>query len=82
MTVSHILHIPLGLVREACRNLVSEGFLVKGYEGGMDDDGCVHCYHGYYITDKARQLEKWKTLNEQEIAYINNMNREGSENNS
>lgn len=71
--VGRILHIPVTLVREACRNLVEEGYLVKGHSGGMDDDGQVHCYHGYYITDKARGLEKWQALHDAEMAFLSKM---------
>jgi hypothetical protein len=70
-TVAKALHIPVSLVRETCRKLVEEGYLVKGHEGGMDEDGIVHCYHGYYITEKARELDKWKVLYDQEMAYLN-----------
>lgn len=77
-TVSKALHIPYDLTREACRNLVEEGYLVRGHYGEMDDDGQVHCCHGYYITEKARGLEKWKALNDAEMAYLNKtLNTEG-----
>lgn len=72
-TVSEALHIPYALVRETCRRLVEEGYLIKGHDGGMDEDGQIHCYHGYYITDKARGLEKWKVLYDAEMAQLNKM---------
>lgn len=75
-TVSEVLHIPLKLVRDACRRLVEEGFLIKGHEGGMDEDGCIHCYHGYFITKKARGLDEWKALYEKEMKYISRMGRD------
>lgn len=70
-TVAKALHLPLALAREACRNLVEEGYLVKGHEGGMDEDGKLYCIHGYFATEKARQLPKWKELHDAEMEYIN-----------
>lgn len=70
-TVAKALHIPLALVREACRNLASEGYIEKGHYGEMDDDGAVHCCHGYFATELARQLPKWKELHDAEMECIN-----------
>ncbi len=69
--IARRLHIPLSLAREACRKLVEEGYLVKDHFGWMDDDGYVHCYHGYSVTDKTREMEEWKALWKKECEYIN-----------
>lgn len=70
-SIARILHIPVKLAREASRKLAEEGYIKKGYDGGMDEEGNIGCYHGYYVTEKGRALPEWKILWDKEIAYIN-----------
>jgi len=72
-TIAKRLHIPLALAREACRNLADEGYIVKGHYGELSDyDWMVYCYHGYFVTDKAKELDEWKELWAAEVDLINN----------
>lgn len=70
-SVSKLLHLPLDLAREACRNLAAEGLIERGHYGELDDDGHLHCLHGYYATEAARRLPKWKELHDAEMEYLN-----------
>lgn len=71
--ISKVLHIPLQLARETARSLADEGLIKKGHCGGMDCDGEIHCIHGYFLTDKAREKysERYEELKKAEYAYIN-----------
>lgn len=65
------MKIPVSLARETARYLEKQGYIQKGHYGGIDDEGFPYCVHGYYLTDKARKLERWQVLYDQEMAYLN-----------
>ncbi len=77
--ISEITRIPLPMVRRCVNKLLEEGLLVKGHEGGIDDGGNPYCYHGYFCTDKAKELDYWKKAHEREENYINESLRKGAE---
>lgn len=70
--IAHNLMIPLQLARDTAKHLEKQGYIVKSHYGGVDEEGYPYCIHGYYLTDKARQIERWKVLHDAEVAYINN----------
>ena len=69
----------ISLARDTAKHLEENGYIVKSYYGGMDEEGYPYCIHGYYLTDKARQMERWKVLHDAEVAYIENDILEGAE---
>ena len=73
------LAIPRKLVLDTLNELAEEGLCVKGYYGEMDEDGCVQCKHGWYLTEQARQqyAEKYEELKQEEYKKINDSLREG-----
>lgn len=77
--VAYNLKMPLQLARDTAKHLEENGYIVKSYYGGMDEEGYPYCIHGYYLTDKARQMERWKVLHDAEVAYIENDILEGAE---
>lgn len=70
--IANNLKIPVELARETARYLEKKGYIKKTHYGGMDEEGYPYCIHGYGLTDKARQMEMWKVLHDQEVAYLNN----------
>ena len=77
--ISSLTRIPLQMVRRCVKKLVEEGLLVKGHEGGCDDEGNPYCYHGYFCTKKAEELDYWKKAHQREVDYINESLRRGAE---
>lgn len=67
------LKLPVELARKTAKFLTENGFIVKDHYGGMDEDGQVFCYHGYCLTDKARELEVYEEIQKAEYSYINRM---------
>lgn len=47
-------------IRKLLKELEADGFVRKTYEGGIDEDGYPHCYHGWGITQKAQETEMYK----------------------
>lgn len=76
--IAAISRIPLTTVREAIKLLKEEGYLERGHEGGISEDG-PYCRHGYFVTDKARELDYWKEAHRREVDYINKSLQEGKE---
>ena len=68
--IARSLNMPLALARETARELAEEGLLKKGHCGGIDDEGYPYCVHGYYLTQKARECDKWEKLKKAEYEYI------------
>lgn len=75
------LAIPRKLVLETLRKLSEDGLVAKGYYGEADDEGFVHCMHGWYLTNFARNkyAEKYEELQKVEIKRINDILRNESE---
>lgn len=77
------LKISLYRVRKAVKQLVTDGYLVKDSEGGWDEwSGHIYCLRGYSLTEKARQHQFWKDMNESEIRYWDGTMQTGEEGNS
>lgn len=53
-------------IQKCVKELVADGLLERDYEGGMDDEGMVHCYHGFSLTEKGLQTETYKRVRKQE----------------
>lgn len=77
--LSRRLAIPKELVLKTLKELASDGLVEKGYYGDMDEDGCVHCKHGWYLTELARQKysEKYEELQKAEYKKISDSLKEG-----
>lgn len=59
-------------VRKQIKVLEADGLIAKACEGGVDEDGCVHCVHGWSLTSKGRESECFKKC---EKAAIEEMDR-------
>lgn len=73
------LAIPRKLVLKTLKKLAEEGLCKKGYYGEMDEDGCVHCKHGWYLTELARKQysKEYEDLKQAEYKRINDSLKEG-----
>lgn len=47
-------------IRKLLKELEADGLVHKTHEGGVDEDGYPHCYHGWSITKKACDSELYK----------------------
>lgn len=52
-------------IRKCVKQLVNDGLLERDYEGGMDDEGMVHCYHGFSLSEKGLQTKTYKRVRKQ-----------------
>lgn len=66
--LSRQLGVSVYKIRNLMHQLVSDGLVRRGYSGGMDEDGGIHCYHGYEITEKAKQTELYQRYKQKAIA--------------
>ena len=75
------LAIPRELVLETLKELAGEGLCKKGYYGEMDDDGYVHCKHGWFLTKQARQQysAEYEALKQAEYKKIDDSLKESGE---
>ena len=77
------LAIPQKLILETLKELAEEGLVHKGYYGEMDDEGFVHCVHGWYLSGLAKEkyAKKYEALQQAEYKRINDSLRNEEENN-
>lgn len=68
--------IPEKLALDTLKQLCEEGYVYKGHYGEMDEDGYVHCSHGWYCTSKCKDLEIYGVYQQEEYAKINKMIQE------
>lgn len=68
--IANNLHATERVVRETLRVLADDGLVVKTYYGECDDEGFPHCWHGWGLTDKARQLDEYKQAWEEECRKV------------
>lgn len=54
-------------IRKLLKELEAEGFVKKTYEGGIDEDGYPHCYHGWSITAKTQKTEMYRECYEEAL---------------
>lgn len=47
-------------VRKCMKALEADGLVHKTYEGGIDEDGYPHCYHGWSLIQRAMETEMYK----------------------
>ncbi len=75
--ISLSLAMPRKLVTETIHVLWEEGYVKKGSYGGCTDEGFPYCYHGWYLTDKAREeySEKYEALQKAEYKRIDDSMR-------
>lgn len=72
------LAIPQKLVLKTLHHLETEGLAMKGNYGGQDDDGYVHCKHGWYLTKYAQEkyAEKYAELKKEEYERMADIEKE------
>jgi len=69
--IAEVTRIPHHKVRKAIHKLVEEGYLKRGYYGGCDDSGTLHCAHGYFCTEKVKELPYYQKAYDREMKIIN-----------
>lgn len=47
-------------IRKLMKELEADGAVAKTYDGGIDEDGYPHCYHGWCITKKTMNTDMYK----------------------
>lgn len=47
-------------IRKLIKELEADGLVRRTYDGGIDEEGYPHCYHGWHITKKATDSELYK----------------------
>lgn len=57
--------------RKHVKTLLEKGLIRLVYEGGIDDEGCVHCCRGYQATVKGKETEIYKEEYQREIDDVN-----------
>ena len=55
-------------IRKLMKELEADGAVRRSYDGGIDDDGYPHCYHGWSITKKTYDSELYKKCDKEAIA--------------
>lgn len=60
-------------IRKLVKQLETEGLVHKTYIGGMNEDGEIGCYHGWSLSDAARETETYKQC---EITALDEFSRE------
>lgn len=72
------LAIPRKLILETLRELAEDGLVRRDHYGDMDEDGCVHCKHGWTLTLHAQEkyAEKYEELKQDEYKRIDDSLRE------
>lgn len=72
-TLSLRTAIPRKLILETLGSLAEEGLVMKDHYGEMDEDGGIHCYHGWILTQHAKEkyAEKYEELERAEAERIN-----------
>lgn len=66
-------------VRKYIKELEADGLVHKAYEGGMDEDGNVGCYHGWSITQKAINTDLYKRCYKEALEDYERFTREFDE---
>lgn len=66
-------------VRQCIKALVKDGLVTKAYDGGMDDDGTVFCYHGYTLTKKGTETDIYKECDRRAVEEIQRFLDDGHE---
>jgi len=76
--ISLRLAIPQNLALDTLKRLADEGLAIKDYYGEMDDEGYVHCKHGWSLTLAAQEKypEKFEELKQAEYRKINDSLKE------
>ena len=67
------LAVPQKLVLETLRQLAEEGLAKRDFYGEMDEDGYVHCKHGWTLTlaGEKRYPDRYEALKQAEYKRIN-----------
>lgn len=61
-------------VRKYMKELESEGYVKKSYEGGYDDwTDRIYCIHGYSLTEKGADTEYYKDRYDIDVEYWNSV---------
>lgn len=76
--LSFRLAIPQKLVLKTLRSLEYGGYVMKGHFGGQDEDGYVHCKHGWYLTKHAQEqfAEKYEEIKKDEYKRMAEIDKE------
>ena len=73
--IAKLGRLPKTLTLKTLHYLADKGIVAKTYYGDIDDDGYPHCYHGWILTAKGREVykERYDKAWKEECEYINNI---------
>lgn len=63
--ISRELNVSGYKIRKLMKELAADGLVKRAYDGGCDEDGYPHCYHGWRITRKVVDSELYKKCAEE-----------------
>lgn len=66
-------------IRKLIKELEADGAVAKTYEGGIDEDGYPHCYHGWSITEQTMKTNMYKQCEKEALEEYERFNREFDE---
>lgn len=66
-------------IRKLMKELEADGAVSKTYDGGIDEDGYPHCYHGWGITKQTRNTDMYKQCEKEALEEYEGFIREFDE---
>ena len=66
-------------IRKLIKELEADEAVAKTYDGGIDEDGYPHCYHGWSITKKTKNTVMYKQCEKEALEEYERFNREFDE---
>lgn len=66
-------------IRKLMKELEADGAVAKTYDGGIDEDGYPHCYHGWGITKQTINTDMYKQCEKEALEEYENFIKEFDE---
>lgn len=63
-------------IHKLLKELEKDGAVMKAYEGGIDEDGYPHCYHGWCITEQTLDTDMYKECYKEALEEYERSTRE------
>ena len=76
MQVSQYLHVSYQIARDTVTDLLRNGFVDKvNYSGYNEDTKTPFCFSGYTITQKTKDLDRFKTVQDNFTVYLKGLGK-------
>lgn len=66
-------------IRKCMKELEADGLVRRAHDGGIDEDGYPHCYHGWSITEKTVNTDLYKRCYKEALEDYERFTREFDE---